>query len=260
MLPVKKNQNGFSLIELVVVITVLGILMAGTAIYITNSMIAYTDVARRDQLTSLGRTTIERVVREIRTALPNSIRVQNNCIEFFPVKTGSVYLTLPTDAASTTFTAVEFTPPTGTSYVVVYPYNTTALYASANPGTLAQLASVAGSPTATVTLSAAHRFAQHAPQRRFYIVSSPVSFCVVGTQLFRYNGYGINATQSSPPASGGALLADDIQTSDGASAVTPFTHTPGTLIRNAIVELDFRFLIGGEWIRLSHEVQIRNVL
>ncbi len=258
------RQKGFNLIELIVVITVLGILMAGTAIYITNSMMAYTDVARRDQLTSLGRTTVERVVREIRTALPNSIRVQNNCIEFFPVKTGSVYQTLPTGVAGNTFTAVAFTPPAGPDpiYVVVYPLNTSALYASASPGPapLAQLTSVVGAPTATVTLTAPHRFSQHAPQRRLYVVSEPVSFCIVGNNLNRYSGYGINAVQSAPPTSGNALLAENIQTSDGAASVTPFTYTPGTLLRNAIVELDFRFLIDGDWIRLSHEVQIRNVL
>lgn len=255
-----KQQQGFNLIELIVVIAVLGILMAGTAVYITNSMTAYTDVARRDQLTSLGRVTIERVARALRTALPNSIRVQNNCIEFFPVKTGSVYLSLPTDVASNSFSATSFTPPAGTSYVVVYPYNVTALYAQTNPGPIAQFSSSAGTPTATVTLSAAHRFAQHAPQRRFYLAGNPVSFCIVGTNLYRYNGYGINAAQSAPPGSGAALVAQGIQTLDGATTVTPFTYTPGNLIRNAIVSLDFRFLLDGEWIRLSHEVQIRNVL
>ena len=55
-------------------------------------------------------------------------------------------------------------------------------------------------------------------------------------------------------------MAQDIQTVDGATSVTPFTYTPGTLRRNAIVSMDFRFLINDEWIRLTHEVQLRNVL
>ena len=68
------------------------------AIYISNSATAYTDTVNRDQLSSLGRASIERVTRELRSALPNSIRVQNNCVEFFPVQIGSSYFSLPVDA------------------------------------------------------------------------------------------------------------------------------------------------------------------
>jgi MSHA biogenesis protein MshO len=256
-----EKQSGFTLIELVITIVVLGVLMAGTAAYITNSTVAYTNVAQRDQLTSLGRVTIERVTRDLRQALPNSIRIQNNCIEFFPVKAGSVYFDLPTGAPASSFTAMSFSIPTGSNikHVVVYPYNATALYAQANPGPLAGFASAAGAPTATVTLSANHQFAQPAPHRRFYLVEDPVSYCIVGTNLNRYENYGVSASQATPPSGTAQLMAENIQTSDG-GAVTPFTYIPGTLQRNGLVTLDFRFLIDGEWIRLSHEVQVRNVL
>ncbi|MGD8925556.1 MAG: type II secretion system protein [Thioalkalispiraceae bacterium] len=255
------KQNGFTLIELVITIVVLAAIMAGTAAYITNSTVAYTNVAQRDQLTSLGRVTIERVTRELRQALPNSIRIQNNCIEFFPVKAGSVYFDLPVSSAGNSFTAMSFTIPASANieHVVVYPYNATALYSQSNPGPLAGFASAAGSPTTTVTLTANHRFALHAPHRRFYLVEDPVSYCIVGTNLNRYENYGINASQATPPSGTAQLLAENIQSSDG-GAVTPFTYVPGSLQRNGLVTLDFRFLTDGEWIRLSHEVQIRNVL
>lgn len=255
------RQRGFSLIELVIIIVVMGVLMAGTAVYITNSVSAYSAVARRDQLTSMGRLTVERVVRDLRTALPNSVRVSNNCIEFLPVISGSAYLTLPVDSSGTTFTAADFVLPTyaDTKHVVVYPYNQTSLYAQSNPGPIAPFSSKAGSPTATVTLGSSYRFERHAPYRRFFIVKNPTSYCVVGTSLNRYRNYSISPTQSTPPSVTAELVAEDIQTNDG-SVINPFQYTPGTLQRNAIVALDFRFLIDGEWIRLTHEVQIRNVL
>jgi MSHA biogenesis protein MshO len=257
----QNKQQGFSLIELVVTIVVLGAIMAGTAAYITNSTIAYTNVAQRDQLTTLGRITIEKVTRELRHALPNSIRIQNNCIEFFPVKAGSVYFDLPINTTGNAFTALNFTIPAGANieHVIVYPYNATALYAQTNPGPIAGFASAAGSPTTTVTLSSAYRFALHAPHRRFYLAEDPVSYCIVGTDLNRYENYGVNAAQATPPGGGAQLVAENIQTNDG-GAVIPFTYTPGSLQRNGLVTLDFRFLIDGEWIRLTHEVQIRNVL
>jgi MSHA biogenesis protein MshO len=260
MQPVNR-QHGFTLVELVVTIVVLGAIMAGTAAYITNSTIAYTNVAQRDQLTTLGRITIEQVTRELRHALPNSIRIQNNCIEFFPVKAGSVYFDLPTGAPGTTFTAMSFSIPTGSNveHVIVYPYNTTALYAQNNPGPIAGYSNAAGSPTTTVTLSAPYQFALHAPHRRFYLTEDPVSYCIVGSNLNRYENYGVNSSQQSPPSGTAQLLAENIQINDG-GVVTPFVYIPGSLQRNGLVTLDFRFLIDGEWIRLTHEVQIRNVL
>lgn len=257
-----KPQRGFNLIELIVVITVLGIIMAGTASYITSGVSAYADTVRRTDLANIGRATTERLARELRTALPNSVRVSNNCLEFLPVQTGSAYLTLPVDVASSSFTAAAFNLPAASSnrYVVVYPYTTASLYTTTSPAAMAQLSNVSGSPTATVTLSSPHRFTQHAPQQRFFVVGEPVSFCVAGTQLLRYSGYGLNAAQATPPGSGSALLADNLQLSDNSVAVTPFTYTPGTLKRNAIISLDLRFMVDNEWIRLNHEVQIRNVM
>ena len=256
------NQRGFNLIELIVVITVLGIIMAGTASYITQGMTAYTDTVRREELANVGRATVERIARELRTALPNSIRVNNNCLEFQPVVAGSAYITLPLGAPSNTMSAATFNLPAGggNRYVVVYPYNTGALYTVSNPGPIIGFNSVSGAPTATITFSAAHQFSLASPYQRFFIVSEPVSFCVVGIELRRYSSYGLNTVQAAPPASGTALLAENIQTVDNAVTVTPFSYSPGTLKRNAIVDLDLRYFIDGEWIRLTHEVQIRNVL
>jgi MSHA biogenesis protein MshO len=163
--------------------------------------------------------------------------------------------------AGNSFTAVNFTIPANSNieHVIVYPYNAGNLYSQSSPGPIAGFAGVAGAPTTTVTLTVNHQFAQHAPHRRFYLAEDPVSYCVVGTNLNRYEDYGVNGAQSAPPGATAQLMAENIQTNDG-GAVTPFTYTPGTLQRNGIVALDFRFLIDGEWIRLSHEVQIRNVL
>lgn len=255
--PVATKCRGFTLVETIIVIVVLAIVASGTTIYILRSIEAYTATARRDQLASLGRSAIERVTRELRNALPNSVRIQNNCIEFLPIIAGSVYLDLPVDSSASSFSAVPFTPPTaGTHYVVVYPYSAALVYAQGNPGPLSGFAGSSGTPVATVTLSATHRFARHSPTRRFYVVAGPVSFCVVGTALYRYAGYALAASQATPPA-GGALLAQHVQLTD-AGSVTPFRYDPGTLHRSGVIRLDMRFMRDNEWIRLSQEVQLRN--
>lgn len=262
MLAQTRFQHGFNLIELIVVITVLTIIMLGTTFYINNSITAYADTVRRDQLASLGRITMEKVVRQLRLALPNSIRIQNNCLEFFPIEAASVYLNLPTDVAASNLSVVPVSLPGGSAnrYVAVFPFDVNALYTSANPGPLSGLNSITGTTPATITLNSAFRFIRHSPYRRIYIVSEPISYCIVGDRLFRYSQYGINAVQAAPPASGAALLAENIQSSDNGNPLTVFAFTPGTLRRSGIVALDFRFLIDNEWIRLSHEVHIRNAL
>jgi MSHA biogenesis protein MshO len=263
------NQSGFNLIELTVVIVVLAIISAGTASYIVDSMRAYSDSARREQITSEARTALERVVRELRNALPNSIRIQTDvtggitthCIEFFPVKRGSAYLDLNTSAATVSFSAVPFTSPgAGNHYVVIYPYATTPLYASSNPGLLTGFNTASNTAAGEVLLSNPHRFNLASARKRFYITENPVSFCInSGNQsLNRYNGYGVNINQSSPPAGTVGLLANNIWLLDNGTNVIPFTYSAGSLSRAAVVKLDFRFMQNGEWVRLTQEVQIRN--
>jgi len=107
-------------------------------------------------------------------------------------------------------------------------------------------------------MSAAHRFPVESPSNRFFLVSDPVSFCVVGERLWRYQGYGFLTTQ---PGVGGlpsglpnrALLAERVTTA------IPFTVAPATLVRNAVVEIDMDFARGDDEVSLQHLVQVRNV-
>lgn len=289
-------RHGFTLIELVVVVVLVGVLAAGTAHFLIQSTRAYLYGAGRAKLASVGHIAVERLSRELRNALPNSVRTTpgGTCIEFLPVVASANYqdrrLTYATGTASlplpvvggappaARFDALElsFTPRPGTNYyIAVYPLTTGSgnanPYSGTDPGTLFAYAgqSTAGLPTGItrLRLKAVHQYARPAPFRRMYVVREPVSFCVSGTHLDRYTGYGLRATQPTPASPGmGALaqrVANDIQLSDNGTAVRPFTYTPGTLQRTAVIELDLRFMRqvsgGAEWARLHQEVQIRNV-
>jgi len=285
---------GFTLMELVVVIVLLGILAGGTMAFLTRSTQSYVNTAQRTELASAGRLAIERIARELRNALPNSIRTNASCIEFMPVvaagdyqgrsltySTGTASAPLPVagtggPASSFDALALDFTPQAGKSYyLAVYPLGPGAgsgdPYSGADPGALFPYAgkSTAGLPANVVRVSmdSAHRFARSAPMRRLFVVGQPVSFCVSGTDLERYADYGILAAQPSAASAAlagkGELLAQHVQLSDNGTAVTPFQYAPGTLYRTALVRLDLRLKRnvqgGDEWARLSHEVQIRNV-
>ncbi|TDY03841.1 prepilin-type N-terminal cleavage/methylation domain-containing protein [Thiohalophilus thiocyanatoxydans] len=263
----RARQSGFTLVELIVVIVVLGAISAGTALYVVRSMEAYSDTVRRDQLTSGARVAVERLTRELRNALPNSVRVDNDsgtthCIEFFPVESGSSYDSVPRTAANISFAAIAYAPPQTPAHVAVFPHATQPLYTHNNPGPLADYDPANSEPAnGVVYLDNDHRFTHDSPRKRFFLTGEPVSYCVdPDGDLKRYRGYGIDSTQSVPPTGvTGALLAENLQLSDGGNAVTPFAYTAGSLQRSAVVTLDLRFMEEGEWVRLLHEVQIRNV-
>ncbi len=270
------RQGGFTLIELIVVMVVMGILSFGTVRVILNTSDAYSDAARRDRVGSTARAAVERIARELRNALPNSVRSGTSpagaaCLEYVPILAGSNYVDLPLTAASTAFSTIPFsTPPfsgaPAVGRVAVYPLFTTLYDISANPGVIsppvtATAVSLVSTAVVSVPLASAHQFSAGSPTRRWFMVADPVSFCLEGERLYRYQDYGFSTSQRYPDPVATALPATTPQRrllAQGVSAVTPFVLLPATLQRNAMVELSLRFSQQGEGVDIHHEVQLRN--
>ena len=86
------TSKGFSLIELIMVIVIVGILSTMTTDIITLPVKSYIDLERRTTLVDSAEMTLRRMQRDIRRALPNSIRITGGtAIEILHTTDGGRY-------------------------------------------------------------------------------------------------------------------------------------------------------------------------
>ena len=81
------------------VIVIMGAIGGMVSVFMKSPIDAYFDSARRAALTDVADTVVRRIARDVRKALPNSVRTSGaNCLEFIPTKTGGRYRTEGTGA------------------------------------------------------------------------------------------------------------------------------------------------------------------
>lgn len=285
-----RRQHGFTLVEAVMVIVIVGIIGGMVAVFIQAPLQSYADSLARAELTDTADLALRRIERDLRLALPNSIRVNpaGDALEMLVTRTGGRYLSaedsvdsLPVldfiDPANTGLTVVGAMPPAsaltpGRDYLVVN--NLGAGFAPANAYDLASpqrnIALVAGVDAARKLLVLADNpFAAQlppspSPSQRFQIVSGPVSyFCGrepdgVTRLLTRQSGYPIASAQLADPvrATGRgqrALLA-------GRVAACQFHYQALAGQRSALVilTLELQPRNGGAAVRLVQQVHVDN--
>ncbi len=267
MNPSIKSQCGVTLIELVMVIVVTGIIAAGVAVFIQRPVEGYIDAGRRATLTDEADTALRRITRDLRLALPNSVRVDasGKFIEYIETTSGGRYrgeLTsagagdiLDFTAADTSFDVLGPVPATG-NHIVVYNLYGSGSTSNAYFGDNRQTLTSAGS---TVVFPS-KLFPESSPARRFHIVSGPVTYGCTGGQLVRYSGYAYNEPQVAPPVGGSsAVLASDVDVS-----ACSFSYTAGSIgerTGTVTIVLQINSVAAGgnvEKVRMFQQVQIGN--
>jgi MSHA biogenesis protein MshO len=277
--------RGFTLVEMVITIAVSAVVLAFMAMFILLPMDAYTAQTRRAGLVDASDSALRFMARDIRSALPNSVRVAAagtvTALELLATADGARYqdngplsnpaLTLDFTAADGAFaTTVPFTQltlPFSSSAYYLSIYNVGVPGANAYQmsnvitpvGTTITISAGATSNQNLVTLSPAFQFAYGSPEKRVYLVSGPVSYLCdtsAGT-LTRYSGYAISSTQ---PTSAAALAASGAASALVAANVAScsFTYSAGTAQRNALATLSLQIAQSGESVQLLNEVQVVN--
>ena len=230
------REAGFTLVEVIIVIAITGIVGAIVAVFIRVPVQNYADSVARAEVSDEADLALRRMARELRVALPNSVRVNadGSAIEFLLTTTGGRYLA-PEDNQPATVPVLDFVDPAkktltviGTltrtvnagDYFVVYNLGNDMAPADAwglrtADRNIARISTTvaAGTQPAVLTLDdnpfAIQSVSMPSPQQRFQIVSGPVTFACARAAdgalvLTRYAGYEINVSQVNPPPNASA--------------------------------------------------------
>lgn len=199
-----KRAQGFTLMELVVAITISSIVIIFVSMFLSAPIDAYDAHARRNVLVADAAAAWPRMEADLRQALPNSVRTTRNgafvALELLRVEGEARYIP-PLD---TSFQTAGTLPALSNSYLSVNNLGTPGRDAYAPGNTMTP-----ASTTITITpgvlgeslvgLNVAPTFLADSPRRRLYLVSGPVTYLCdegLGT-LRRYEGYPLAALQTA---------------------------------------------------------------
>lgn len=266
-----RKMTGVTLVELIVVIAITSIIAAVVAVFIQRPVEGYADASRRASLTDEADTALRRISRDLRLALPNSVRVYGGgqFVEFIETSGGGRYRaepdsggggdTLDFSAADSSFDAIGPVPSLAAgNQIVVYNLYSSGPVSNAYAGdNRAALTSTAAPPIAI----APKQFPEPSPARRFHVVTGPVTYGCVGGQLLRYWGYSYSQDPPGgpvPPAGGSsAVLAGNVGECQFVYTAGALTERIGTV--SIILQIDSVSAGGGlERVRMFQQAQVSN--
>jgi len=287
-------SRGFTLIELVIAISLTGIVVAFMAMFIVTPVKSYNAQSRRAELVDSADSMLRLIGRDARAALPNSIRVRANgslvALEMLAAVDGVRYRDSGATADPTQ--ELDFSSP-DTSFAtlsqfdgITRPFTTTQYYLSIYnvgvPGADAYQLTNVITPAGTtitidnnsvagedkITISPSFKFAYGSPAHRVFLVSGPVTYLCdpVSNTVRRYSGYSIDSSQANrdtaaklnAAGASSALVADHV-------AACQFDYTAGAAQRAGLVTLRVKVSaaiepgsVSAESIWLVHQVHVEN--
>lgn len=274
---ITRPMHGFTIIEAIVVIVITGIIAGIVALIIGRTAGSYDSLNRRDKLQTSARLAIERIVREVRHALPNSICTFNGATCAGPADrlyfvrsidagryqnqagtypSGDAHNPLIVGAGGANLFDVVSGPVSSDvvngQWVVVYNTNNTDPYIAGNRNQLNGTTTLdtGNGIIGQVLFPVAVSFPKHSPHQRFHIIEDEATlFYLDGTELKRADTDldTPNTIAGTPP-----ILLQNVQN-------LSFTYDGGSQHRAGLLKIELTISEDNEQIQVVHEAHVYNV-
>jgi MSHA biogenesis protein MshO len=278
-------EAGFTLIEAIVAIVITGIVAGIVAGFIAKPVEGYADSVRRAELTDVADVALRRMTRDVRLALPNSLRTVANGFEFVMTRAGGRYRADGDGSTCGNFlftTDVDCTPGvetaseldfdvlgpmpaiTGGDRIVVYNFG--AGYAPADAYAGGNIATVSGAVAITVNPVplVANPFPAQlpplpSPTARFQVVGATdlvVRYTCTGGVLTRFAGCSL--ATPSVCAGTGAVLAGSVTAEPKATCTIDYASAATGRNGLLLVRLTLTDTPSGESATLVQQIHVDN--
>jgi len=250
-------EDGFSLVELVMVIVLLGILGSMGAEFISLSFKGFSDTQARAEIYEEGKIALTRMEKELRNAVPNALKKTTNPydeLQFGMVDEAAMgdnalfgqYRETAADFPTATLTDINTNATPQTNWILSV-YNRKWTNDFDNGG---RLFKVTGTSPPAMTMGGS--ISQSSPEQRYYVVNKAIRYSLFNTTLYRDElPVDENGLVGAFIDGNGYPLARDVTALD-------IYYAAGSLNRNAMVSISFTMLKNGQKVDFHKEVSIRN--
>jgi MSHA biogenesis protein MshO len=290
----RRISGGFTLIELIIVITLMGSMLAIVGAFMNRPFQAYEDQSNRSKLVTVITSALINMKRDVSNSVPNSLRVistgtdptsDNTSLEMLNIYTGGRYRYTDSNDPSTNANAlspgltdssfnvlgtIKSPLPTG-SRMIVNPLNTSKLYAAALSGTdgiitpdTTTLASskdnLATNEEYTVTIDPVFQFdllGTGSRRKRFYISDTPITYrCDMSAGEKKLTRY--RGYSIVDPQNAGAPTGATASLILENLNFCEITYDAGTATRSGVVTITLGTEIDGESLSMVQQLQVSN--
>jgi MSHA biogenesis protein MshO len=278
------RQRGFTLVELIVVMVVVGVIAGVLVLQLRPAMQSYLAIRQRANLTNQADAALRRIIAEVHAAVPNSLRytatAQGQCIEFVPTKDGGRFRT---DIDTTNGTGTPLVPGAATlsfdvltdldgadtqnDFIVVGNVNRDDAYDPAKVGIVDRIDTADPAvATKTITLKAATTFPAGYEGGRFLVVPQnerAVTYTCTKTgtdsagtgtgTIYRVTGYTPGAAPWPTCPTGPAILVTKVSDCN-----IVYKENEGATQQSGYLQLQLGLAEGGEAAKLTMGAHVEN--
>lgn len=266
-------QSAFTLVELIMVVALAGLVAVMIGVVISRPMQGFVDQSRRAGLVDKAAQAFDRMARDVRLAVPNSLRSDNRTLELLRAPVGGRYRANLVDGHYQDPPACP-AEPCRIPFAGPLPLNELSLPASlwmviynvdgsgAGNGVWLQQdendTSSVITPKTSIDLNGDNlelalsdfRFRYASPQHRFYLADKVVGYRCQNGRLLRAE---FDSLELSYDYTNAAPIVDRVD-----CAASSFTYDPGDNTRNGLATLRLTLSEAGETISLLRQVHVDN--